>query len=166
MKPPDAASIWIGILYPVLPLYSSRAVFNASTSSFIPVHVTPIIGTMQIVFSSHMSNAASMSSVGCSCVIGTVRISICQSWQNFSHTTWYAVLMTRFGLSYGFPSALRRSRHRSHAATPPSIHASDEPMPTAPVFQSPFSGVFHMFATILMQRPHITATRGYSVSSM
>ena len=46
------------------------------------------------------------------------------------------------------------------------VHASDEPMPTAPVFQSPFSGVCHMLATILMQRPHMTATRGYSVSSI
>ena len=56
-------------------------------SSFIPVHVTPAIGTMQIVFSSHILNACSMSRVVFFRVSGTVLISICQSWQNFSQTT-------------------------------------------------------------------------------
>ena len=135
-------------------------------SSSSPVHVTPAIGTMQIVFSSHISSACLGSSVMWSSVRGTVRISICHSWQNFSHTTWNPALITRFGLSKGLPAALRRWRQRSHAATPPSIHASDEPMPSAPVFHSAFSGVFHMLATMFRQRPHITATRGYSVSSM
>ena len=135
-------------------------------SSSSPDQVTPAIGTMQMVFSSHAFSAASMSSVGCCSSRGTVRSSICQSWQNFSQTTWNAELITRFGLSKGFPAALRRALQRSHAATPPSMHASDDPMPSAPVFHSAFSGEFHMLATILRQRPHITATRGYSVSSM
>ena len=124
------------------------------------------MGTMQMVFSSQTFRASSMSSVGLSRVRGTVRISICHSWQNFSHTTWNPVLITRFGLSKGLPAALRRLRQRSHAATLPSMQASDEPMPSAPVFHSAFSGVFHRFATMFRQRPHITATRGYSVSSM
>ena len=124
------------------------------------------MGTMQMVFSSQAFSASPTSSVGWSSVRGTVRISICHSWQNFSHTTWNPVLITRLGLSKGLPAALRRARQRSHAATPPSMHASDDPMPSAPVFHSAFSGEFHMLATILRQRPHITATRGYSVSSM
>ena len=56
-------------------------------SSSRPVHVTPAMGTMQMVFSSQTFSASSMSSVGLSSVRGTVRISICHSWQNFSHTT-------------------------------------------------------------------------------
>lgn len=56
-------------------------------SSFRPVHVTPAIGTMQIVFSSQSASACFASSVVQSSVRGTVRSSICQSWQNFSHTT-------------------------------------------------------------------------------
>ena len=75
------------------------------------------MGTMQMVFSSQTFRASSMSSVGLSRVRGTVRISICHSWQNFSHTTWNPVLITRFGLSKGLPAALRRLRQRSHAAT-------------------------------------------------
>ena len=42
---------------------------------------------MQMVFSSQAARAFSGSSVGFSNEIGTVRISICQSWQNFSQTT-------------------------------------------------------------------------------
>lgn len=135
-------------------------------SSLSPVHVTPAIGTIQMVFSSHIARASFGSSVGFSSVRGTVRISICHNWQNFSQTTWKAELITRLGLSKGLPSALRFARQRSQAATPPSIQASDEPIPSAPVFHSAFSGEFHMLAMMLMHRPHITATRGYSVSSM
>ena len=48
----------------------------------------------------------------------------------------------------------------------PSIHASEEPMASAPVFQVSFSGEFQRLATMLIHLPFITAMRGYSVSSM
>ena len=57
----------------------SRALSNSLTSSLSPVQVTPIIGTTQIVFSSHILKASSASSVVFSRVRGTVRISICHN---------------------------------------------------------------------------------------
>ena len=87
INPPEAASTWIGMSYPVFLLNSSRALSRASTSSFNPVQVTPSIGTMQIVFSSHIFKASTGSRVVFSRVRGTSRISICQSCANFSQTT-------------------------------------------------------------------------------
>ena len=85
---------------------------------------------------------------------------------NFSQTTWKPVEITKFGLSNGLPCACLFLRQRNQAATPPNIHASEEPIAKAPVFQVSFSGEFHKLATMLIHLPFITAIRGYSVSSM
>src|SRR5699024_716692 len=133
---------------------------------FRPVHVTPWIGTIQMVFSSHIFKASSGSRVVLSRVRGTWRISICQSWANFSHTTWKPLEMTKLGLSVGLPWALRLSLQRNQAATPPSIQASLEPMANAPDFHFACSGEFHRLAMMLIHLAFITAIRGYSVSSI
>ena len=82
------------------------------------------------------------------------------------HGAQFGYKHEKLGLSVGLPWALRLSLQRNQAATPPNIHASEEPMASAPVFHVSFSGEFHRLATMLMHLPFITAMRGYSVSSM
>ena len=50
---------------------------------------------------------------------------------NLCHTTCTGP-HTMFGRSAGFPSAARFARHRHLAASPPSMHASDDPIAEAP----------------------------------
>ena len=70
-----------------------------------------------------------------------------------------------FGLSVLLPAARRLARHRHLAASPASMHASEEPMAEAPVVLAE-SGAFHRSAIMCTHRRSISAVCGYSSLSI
>ncbi len=73
--------------------------------------------------------------------------------------------MTRFGLSIGLPSAVRRCCQRRLSASPPSIAASLEPVVEQPVAASA-SGACQRLARMFTHRASISAVCGYSSLSI
>src|SRR5437016_1858144 len=98
--------------------------------------------------------------------MGTSLGSTSQYRQIFSQHTWTLVPDTRFGLSVGFPVALRRSRQRHFRARPESMAASLEPVVDVPVALSLSSGEFHRSARMSTHRASISAVSGYSSLSI
>ena len=83
---------------------------------------------------------------------------------NLCHTTCTGP-HTIFGASVLLPAARRLARHRHLAASPASMHASDDPIAEAPtVFAA--SGAFHRSAIMCTHRRSISAVCGYSSRSI